>query len=73
MRDMPALINIVGGDGHIGQQVLLRLLKSVWHHWQMTLLKGGPDEHPEEAVIGFCALPCSLVLCWQVREQSSAQ
>ena len=70
---MPALVNILGRDGHVGLQVLLRLLKGVCHHRQMALLEGSPYEYPEEAVIGFCALPGSLVLCRQVREQSPAQ
>lgn len=70
---MPALVNILGRDGHIRQQVLLRLLEGLRHHWKVTLLESGSDEHPEEAVIGFCTLPSSFVLGWQVQEQSSAK
>ena len=72
-RSMPALVNILGRDGHICQQVLLRLLEGLRHHWQVTLLESGPDKHPEEAVIGFCTLSGSFVFGWQVQKQSSAK
>ncbi len=72
-RDVPALVNIQGRDRDIGQQELLCLLESLWYQRQMSLLESSPDKHPEEALIGFRALPRSFVFCWQVREQSSAR
>ena len=70
---MPALVNVQGRDRNISQQELLRLLEGLWYHRQMSLLESSPDQHPEEALIGFRALPRSFVLCWQVGEQSSAR
>ena len=63
---MPAFVNIHGGDRNISQQELLGLLEGLWYQRQMSLLQSRPDEHPEEALIGLCALPRRFVLCWQV-------